>query len=831
MVVAERVDRPVEPAADRWAALASRLRRGLARRPGLVRVLRGASMVWLAVSVVGLIVTWVRVDGWGDAVRPWFWGYVGLALLFVAARTKTVSWRFVAIAFGAGCVLALPIGWVEFRLADLLGLEVEFADGAVLLAGPVEETLKLVPLAAVLLLARRRVRGFAVVDFLLVGYAAGLGFQVVEDGLRPIVESQRTGVSLAELIPGGVPTTASYGLSWLPGAWQLQLDDHAYFAGHAVLSGLVAVGIGLAYRLRRRFGPLVLLIPVALLAMVVVDHVMMNYVASRPFGDVPTPDFPDIDRDNLPEGVEIPPVYWEHGAEVPSWVQSGWRAWGRGRFAAPMLTALLLVAMVLDVRRADRSLRWLPPLPVPPGVRRLRAWSARTGGVFGAIGHTVASTTHEAVLVGWSLGNAPAATSAYDQAMGEWRSSDGSRLRYDASTGMWLSTDRHGRTTASPERPKVVDGVVKDRRFRRWRVTLAYLRARRQRAHQLSPEGSTSVWTRVWWVVCIGVLVAGLVVLFDAVYGGRGDSGAFLAGLLNDLADWWDGLSVFEKTLLIVAVTGLLTFGVAGPLGLGWTFWGTFAVVDASSMVAEHGHGLADLVEDPNAAWDDYWDNFTWQQGAWDAWEIAAAVPGGQGAGNLADSWRSHIDDAADNMADDAARQTDNAVDNLADAPTRQADDAAQSATRAASPSRTTPSHTPDPTRRPTGVPEGIPRSADAETIRGITRQNEAADTLAQAGYEVEHRPRIAGSDKQPDYRIEGKVFDCTAPARDTSARSVWTTVKHKVKSEQAPRAVLHLDDSGLTIDQLRTQFRDWPISGLEEVLVVRGGEVIPLFP
>lgn len=830
MVVA-RVDRPGEPAADRWAVLGARVRRGLARRPGLVRALRVGSIGWLGVSAVGLVVAWVRVDGWGDAIRPWFWGYLGLALLFVAARTKTVSWRFVAAVFGTGCVLALPIGWAEFRLADLLGLEVEFADGAVLLAGPVEETLKLIPLAAVLLFARRRVRGFAVVDFLLLGYAAGLGFQVVEDGMRPLVASQRTGVSLAELIPGWVPT-ASYGLSWLPGAWQLRLDDHAYFAGHAVLSGLVAVAIGLAYRLRRRFGPLVLLIPIAMLAMVVVDHAMMNDVASRPFGDLPTPDFPDIDRDRLPEGFDLPPLPSEHEVEVPGWVERSWRLWGRGRFGAPLLTALLLVGMVLDARRADRSIRWLPPLPTPPGVRRMRRWAATTGGFLGAIGHTLASTAHDLVLTAWSLGGTPAITTRYDEATGEWRGSDGSRLRFDTATGLWLSTDRRGATTVSPVRPPVAGDSAKTRPLRRWRTTLAYLRARRQRAHLLAHEDDrhrhpTGLWARAGWMLGLAALAVVAVVVFDALYGGRaasalGPHSAFLADLLRELADWWDGLSFYEKAFVVLAVTGLLTFGVGYPLALGWGFWGTFAAVDAASLAAEHGHGLADLIEDPNAAWDGYWDNFTWQQGAWDAWEVATAVPG-HGAGNLADSWRSHIDEV-DGMADDAARQADDAL-------TTHADEAAESATRAASPSRTTPSHAPDPTRRPTGTPERIPGSADAETIRGITRQNETADTLAQAGYEVEHRPRIAGSDKQPDYRIEGEIFDCTAPARDTSARSVWTTVKHKVRSEQASRAVLNLDDSGLTIDQLRTQFQDWPISGLEEVMVVRGGQVIPLFP
>jgi ABC-type Fe3+-siderophore transport system permease subunit len=60
--------------------------------------------------------------------------------------------------------------------------------------------LKLVPLLAILLFARRRAQGFAVVDFLLVGYTAGFAFQAVEDALRQIVAGERTlGIGLGSV--------------------------------------------------------------------------------------------------------------------------------------------------------------------------------------------------------------------------------------------------------------------------------------------------------------------------------------------------------------------------------------------------------------------------------------------------------------------------------------------------------------------------------------------------------------------------------------------------------------------------------------------------------
>ena len=816
---------------DIWGALSARRRQWLRRRPGVAQVLRLGMLVWAIVAVVGFVAAWVAVPAWRDGVRLWLWGYVGLALLVLAARTRTVSWRVVALTFSAGCVLALPIGWVEMRVAELVGAEVEFQDGAVLIAGPVEETLKLLPLVAVLLFVRRRVRGFAVVDFLLLGYAGGLGFQVVEDGMRPLVDSTRETTSLAEVmfgLTGSGGPEASYGITWLPGAWHLQLDDQAWFAGHAVLSALVAVGIGLAYRLRRRFGPLVLLIPVALLAMVVVDHAMMNDVANRPFGDLPTENLPTVDRENLPEGVEIPPLFWEHEVDVPGWLVRAWELWGRGRFAAPLLTGLLGVALVLDARRNDRASPGLPPLPTPGWVRQL----------------PLATVVHDVVLTVWALGREPPVTRVFDQATGEWRGSDGSVARLDPATGQWSTAGARGLAPGDEVRQRRV------RRLRRWLVATAYLRARRRRAHHLEDATDvqrhpSTVWTRVAWVAALSALVGLLVLLLNAVYGDRVSAAvgvvepqlAFLADLLRGLAEWWGGLSFAEKTLVVFAVTGLLTFGVGWGFGLGWGFWATFGAVDAFTLVPEHGRGLADLIEDPETAWNGYWDEFTWQRGLWDGWELASAVPGHGAAGNLSDGWRSHIDE----MAEGAAHQADDEVathaDDILEDATHQSDDLADTATHqadevldAATPSRTTPSHHPDPTRRPTGTPEQLsPGDLAPENIQAYQRQIESGDTMAQAGYNVHHRPQVPGG-THPDYSIEGRIFDVKAPTTD-SARNIASRMQESIDGGQARRFLLNLDDSDVTLDALRSQVNDWPTPGLEEVIVLRGGEVIPLFP
>jgi hypothetical protein len=177
-------------------------------------------------------------------------------------------------------------------------------------------------------------------------------------------------------------------------------------------------------------------------------------------------------------------------------------------------------------------------------------------------------------------------------------------------------------------------------------------------------------------------------------------------------------------------------------------------------------------------------------------------------------------------MVEGAAHQAD-------DTAAHHADEAAASAARstdAVTPSRTDPSHAPDPSRRPTGNPEQINPRMDEESVRGITRQIESAETLARAGYDVHHRPHVPGSRKAPDLLVEGRVFDCYSP-RSTRPRNVASEMATKVSEEQTRRIVLNLDERSVTVDAMRQQLTDWPIEGLEEVIVVQGGDVIPLFP
>ncbi|MFT3688276.1 hypothetical protein [Paenirhodobacter sp.] len=118
------------------------------------------------------------------------------------------------------------------------------------------------------------------------------------------------------------------------------------------------------------------------------------------------------------------------------------------------------------------------------------------------------------------------------------------------------------------------------------------------------------------------------------------------------------------------------------------------------------------------------------------------------------------------------------------------------------------------------GEPTPIGPRDDEATRRSIQRENESAQLLAGSGFDVLQNPVVAGP-KNPDYLINGEVYDHYAPSTE-NVRRIWERVKEEVEDGQASNIVIGLQDSGANEETLRRQFADWPIEGLGEVLIVR---------
>lgn len=145
----------------------------------------------------------------------------------------------------------------------------------------------------------------------------------------------------------------------------------------------------------------------------------------------------------------------------------------------------------------------------------------------------------------------------------------------------------------------------------------------------------------------------------------------------------------------------------------------------------------------------------------------------------------------------------------------------------------------------PTGELGGRPTGPPTRTRNDIAlrRENEAAETLAGKGYRVEQNPKVTTNpdyegttitqDGNPDYLIEGRIFDCYSPTT-ANAGNIVGTVAGKVNKGQAARIVLNLSGSEVEVSALTAAIeRDAGIqlAHLQELLVItRSGEVVRLF-
>ncbi|WP_196302247.1 hypothetical protein [Yersinia pseudotuberculosis] len=105
------------------------------------------------------------------------------------------------------------------------------------------------------------------------------------------------------------------------------------------------------------------------------------------------------------------------------------------------------------------------------------------------------------------------------------------------------------------------------------------------------------------------------------------------------------------------------------------------------------------------------------------------------------------------------------------------------------------------------------------ENIRSLNRENESAQILAKSGFHVEQNPIVSGR-KNPDYKINGEIFDNYAP-KSSSVRNIWTEVKGKIDKRQTNNVVINMSDTKVSAPELQRQLTKWPIMGLDKVIVI----------
>lgn len=296
------------------------------------------------------------------------WGCVWVVVAwYLLARTKTLTWTGYLRFFTACLPWSVAIGLVSTWLAEtVVGTYVRATGPGMGIAAITEETLKLVPVALVALLAPRRASRFAATDWLLLGLASGTAFLLTEEALRRLTLTGRPG--LLDLIDR-LLSDSDLPRGWIAfRAWPVPTDwDDAGrgFGGHGVVTAIITALVGLALvavrHVRGRQDRAALLVrvdavavPFVALVVAIADHAVYNGG-----GGGYAPD------DGAP--------YWLDPAttRVPWWIRWSWSLFGHGLFRPTVFVVLAAVLLLVDGARLARlPAAALDPRPRPRWIDR-----------------------------------------------------------------------------------------------------------------------------------------------------------------------------------------------------------------------------------------------------------------------------------------------------------------------------------------------------------------------------------------------------------------------------------------------------------------------------
>ncbi len=195
------------------------------------------------------------------------WGVIQLIILASLARTVRVRTVLAAIAVGLYAIgpltVLLQLGWIHLA-ASLTGTPVaQVQSFASYTLDPfLEEALKLLPLALLLLLVPAIRRQWSVTDYVLIAAATGSGYGLAENMYR-----YAGSPDAAHAVAGGwaivigkytllVPGILSTLTSWLP-AGTVSIDETIHVNSHLVWSAIGGLAMGLIVRNRTKADRLV----------------------------------------------------------------------------------------------------------------------------------------------------------------------------------------------------------------------------------------------------------------------------------------------------------------------------------------------------------------------------------------------------------------------------------------------------------------------------------------------------------------------------------------------------------------------------------------------
>ena len=566
-----------------WQRLLWAYQGWLRRHEGLARVLLRLTRVCQRITFVLMVAALAVVPRLLAALVPAAAMLGCLMVMALLGRTRTVSWRAMSLMFSVGVPWAAVVALLTRVVAGWAGVKVSDDGAGIALAAFIEEAGKLAPLVVAAMVAPGRVRRFAAVDWVLLGFALGAGFTVAEDGARRLIPPGPLAQAIGEkLLSYSLNPWTSGEFTMSSGGWTTQILDHTdasgpMIPGHQVwtmtLAAAIALGIAL-WRTRRVAARLVAWAPVpAVLTLAVSDHAAYN-ASARSWASAA---WAGQSHDGFPE-----------------WMLDLWQALGQGRSAVPISACLLVLCLLVDARRRLRAGELGitgPEVPRPPAL-----------GALG--GPSLVRAPLEAVtaLAVFSFSDLLVIARAY----GQRDLSRGERMVWGHTTAAWVLGVR--RQAMSATTPGLEPGA-------RWGFAVTALA-------MSSLVALGCLWQGITMARAIGP---------ELFYGDDASTSSYFAGLLDALAAFWDELGPAGQILMIATAVMLL-------MTAGWSLALALAVTGAASWTMTHGHGLASYLNNPAAAKASYLRNLTLEQALTDGLDLAMTfIPlGVAGAGSVA---------------------------------------------------------------------------------------------------------------------------------------------------------------------------------------------------
>lgn len=240
-------------------------------------VIRVVYAIFSWLSLIVFIASLFFVKEARTMMVQYLWSFYVILQFWFLCRSKTLPWKSIAIFVLAGVFLVVLLTTITLSAFHaLFGGKTSDTWSVAVITPIFEEIWKLLPLGIYLFFSRRA-SALSLSDYTLIGASSGVGFQLMEELTRRWLNSgafaDTYGYSYTML--GGETIHWDF-LSLFPGRFEESILPSLMTVSHPVHTAMIALGVGIAFRLRKRLTVWVFLFPALLLCWAILNHAAYN---------------------------------------------------------------------------------------------------------------------------------------------------------------------------------------------------------------------------------------------------------------------------------------------------------------------------------------------------------------------------------------------------------------------------------------------------------------------------------------------------------------------------------------------------------------------------